>query len=684
MPSAPVVQDSAQCNFIGYQRGGGSPRATLWHDLALYGKLPPGSINLAHVRTASAARSALREQFKACDEKNLDQLVHRNHVEWLQTVHEGELHLVVRHDHYPSIAVYNTETRAVMTFEQVSLENTVKCLLPRKADQYTVYQFPEGTDWEPEGELRAVIESQPLEDLPVVNHGSLISKRYPWGFVKGELQFVIVPQEDDIPQPLTFSRRRRIYFDRTPAKAPSSEAEPSQFSKAQRSEHHRIYCGRPYHRSTPPSLLDETLCQLRCNLESITPTPKDIQCYEALRTNAVGTFTEERLRQEMFSDILAKGRIVPQRADRGFIGGTSFHDDGDLRVTCLDVTLLYYVQDIKLEIGSTKAEPYIEAIHYWLENVRTFFDSPSRDNDAAAQLNFPAVLVLHFGAYLAVAAAVYGNEPNVEHLCCIPLHAHTTNEAELRAGERALTALRVALHSLRERYPTMPIKRGPRADFPFRDFYAELDGTPHPFEYISAIDDKRIFRVSEGGTRLCVKFSKRYSTEAHEVAHAAGFAPKLIAMNMVYDWIMVVMEDKSDEYSNTMWDIKRAKIGEKREEEAKKGKKKAAEKEKAFHTPAFSLEEAQDEVKAKLAHLHDKGFVHGDLRDVNVIVRNEGVSGDDPGILIVDWDWAGRAGQVTYPRGINTQVARPADALAGEDIKAEHDVWMADRLADPL
>ncbi len=509
-------------------------------------------------------------------------------------------------------------------------------------------------------------------------------------------------EEDDIPQPLAFSRRRRTYFDRTPARAPSSEAEPSEFSKAQKHEDHRIYCGRPYQRSTPPSLLDETLCQLRCNLESIKPTPKDIQCFQALRANAVRTFSKDEERQETFSDILFRGHIVPQRADRGFIAGTAYDDDGDLRVTCLDATLLYYVQEIKREIGSTQVEPYIEAIHYWLENVRTFFNSPSRDNDAAAQLNFPAVLVLHFGmcvslhqysqpftsrigAYLAVAAAVYGNEPNVEHLCCIPLHAHTTNEAELAAGERALTALRVALYSLRERYPTMPIERGPRADFPFRDFYTGSDDTPHQFEYVSAIDDKRIFRVSENGTRLCVKFSKRYSVEAHKVAHAAGFAPKLIAMNMVYDWIMVVMEDKTEEYSNTMWDIKRAKSEEKGKTKTK-GKKKAAEKQavEPFHTPALSLEEARDEVKAKLTHLHDEGFVHGDLRDVNVIVRNEGVSGDGPGILIVDWDWAGREGQVTYPRGINTQVARPASALAGEEIKAEHDVWMAERLSNPL
>ena len=93
-------------------------------------------------------------------------------------------------------------------------------------------------------------------------------------------------------------------------------------------------------------------------------------------------------------------------------------------------------------------------------------------------------------------------------------------------------------------------------------------------------------------------------------------------------------------------------------------------------------EEAQAQVRAKLELLHQGGFVHGDVRDVNVLVRNEGAPAGSPDILIVDWDWAGRAGEVVYPRNINTQLARPEEALAAEVIKAEHDVWMADRLLD--
>ena len=216
---------------------------------------------------------------------------------------------------------------------------------------------------------------------------------------------------------------------------------------------------------------------------------------------------------------------------------------------------------------------------------------------------------------------------------------------------------------------------------PFRDFYEDSEGNRHAITYDrhaitydSDIDKKRVFRVFDSnGKPLCVKFSKRYSKEAHEFAHAAGFAPALLAVNEFLYWIMIVMEDVSATYSNTMWDIKYWK------EEKGKGKEKDSTAPPRAK-PAVSLEAAQQQVRTRLGELHDGGFVHGDVRDINVLVRNDDVPASRPDILIVDWDWAGHAGQVVYPRGINTQVSRPEAALAHEEIKAEHDVWMVEHL----
>lgn len=267
------------------------------------------------------------------------------------------------------------------------------------------------------------------------------------------------------------------------------------------------------------------------------------------------------------------------------------------------------------------------------------------------------------GPYLSIAAVSYGSQPNAEELCCISLHVHPANFAELEAGERALAALRVALHSFCDRYPAPPNPRGPRADFPFRDYYEDEDGHRHKFTYITAIEDKRIFRVAkEDGTLLCVKFSKRYLADAHRAAHAAGFAP-MVHADMVYDWTMIVMDDKSAGYSN-MWDLKTW----------EKGKVKTKAK------PMVSLKAAQEKVMSGLARLHEAGFVHGDVRNVNVLVRNEDAPESEPDVLLIDWDWSGHQSEATYPRAVNPDVARPKDALSGMPMKVDHDRWMAERL----
>ncbi|KAI0363500.1 hypothetical protein BV20DRAFT_1039904 [Pilatotrama ljubarskyi] len=295
-------------------------------------------------------------------------------------------------------------------------------------------------------------------------------------------------------------------------------------------------------------------------------------------------------RREGFTDILHEGDITPARAARNVVGLTEHEDDGDLRAVCLGVEV------VKGEIGTDAGDPFVEVIHGWIENIRTFFESLP-DKSKAERLNFPAVLVVHFGLYLGIAAAVYGEDPIVELLCCIPMHVHDTKEAQLK----------------RE--------------------------SGHP--------------VFENGTPLCVKFSKRYSVAAHGFAHETGFALALRAVDKVYDWIMVVMEDVTARYSNTMWNIKRLKgLG--------KGKS----------TPGVTVDAGRAEVRKMHARLHEGGFVHGDVREVKVLVRDD----DAPGT------WAGEAGKVVYRRGINTQVGRPAAVRAAEVIKAEHDLWMAGRL----
>jgi tRNA A-37 threonylcarbamoyl transferase component Bud32 len=45
-----------------------------------------------------------------------------------------------------------------------------------------------------------------------------------------------------------------------------------------------------------------------------------------------------------------------------------------------------------------------------------------------------------------------------------------------------------------------------------------------------------------------------------------------------------------------------------------------------------------EHIRAGLDELHRAHFVHGDLRDANILVRQ---GGGKPGFMLVDFDWAG-------------------------------------------
>lgn len=83
----------------------------------------------------------------------------------------------------------------------------------------------------------------------------------------------------------------------------------------------------------------------------------------------------------------------------------------------------------------------------------------------------------------------------------------------------------------------------------------------------------------------------------------------------------------------------------------------------------------ESEVRNKVTSLHQAGFVHGDIRTTNIMVKKNG----SPGIMLVDFDWAGEIKKVRYPMNVNfVDIKRPSGARDNELIMAEHDVKMID------
>ncbi|KAG1841079.1 hypothetical protein C8R48DRAFT_556815, partial [Suillus tomentosus] len=68
---------------------------------------------------------------------------------------------------------------------------------------------------------------------------------------------------------------------------------------------------------------------------------------------------------------------------------------------------------------------------------------------------------------------------------------------------------------------------------------------------------------------------------------------------------------------------------------------------------------------------HNDGYVHGNLRDTNFVVR------DDKHFMLLNFDWAGPIQKTHYPMYVNRKdIQRPDSVWDGQKIVAEHDLDM--------
>ena len=234
---------------------------------------------------------------------------------------------------------------------------------------------------------------------------------------------------------------------------------------------------------------------------------------------------------------------------------------------------------------------------------------------------------------------------------------------------RHLGALRRAIHSLDTYYreyianPSSPLRN---PTHPYPTSFTSRDGSVNRFIYLFQMKGRNLFfgRMDDAdGTAICIKFVPRYCEEGHELLAAKGFAPKLFAVERLPGGLyMVVMDDVDEEYVS-LFDLIRDNPDLLSEE----------------HLDARNS--LSDKIRQCLRQLHQAGFVHGDIRDTNLMVKRGGFN--DGSFLVVDYDSGGKIKQVRYPLNLNTtSVKRPEEATGGAIIEVEHDLEMLDRIWD--
>ncbi|EPZ31380.1 Tyrosine-protein kinase domain-containing protein, partial [Rozella allomycis CSF55] len=151
--------------------------------------------------------------------------------------------------------------------------------------------------------------------------------------------------------------------------------------------------------------------------------------------------------------------------------------------------------------------------------------------------------------------------------------------------------------------------------------------------------EKLLFKIElDDKSNAIVKFTKTYHLQSHRLLADAGFAPKVIYYEEILaGWKAIIMEDVSDYY---------------------------------HHALELSLSAKKNLRFAIETILHANNFVHGDLRNSNVLVNN------DQDICILDFDWAGQTGQARYPIFINIdENLWHSDVRPGGVIREEHDLY---------
>lgn len=166
--------------------------------------------------------------------------------------------------------------------------------------------------------------------------------------------------------------------------------------------------------------------------------------------------------------------------------------------------------------------------------------------------------------------------------------------------------------------------------------------TLHTIRYTRQLyDNKLVFHAkSDNGIDVCVKFVTQYSQQTHQHCVELGIAPELLGFETLPGgWFMVVMAwiDKGYQSLDKIEKTDRS----------------------------FALRER---IREKLSELHRRGYVHGDIRDTNVMMD----STSRHGFLLIDFDWSGEIGKTFYPMNVNRQIPRPEDAKDGNPILADH------------
>ncbi|KAL6306639.1 hypothetical protein BKA93DRAFT_823843 [Sparassis latifolia] len=402
----------------------------------------------------------------------------------------------------------------------------------------------------------------------------------------------------------------------------------------------------------PVTLLHPVFGQFVDDASNTTLTSEDYEFAWVLRKEMSGYFPWGSERAEVFRELLWDSIDIPleDTSSRGTDG--HYHVKG------------YCVVETEAhgEIGGRGVEPYLLNGIRYAHFVRTLGDQIGGVLGLLWR-----VTEMHYstftGPFIGFVGAAFTDVVRQDMLTAVHSFIWEPHD-ELSATQvaRVLRAFRNAVECLKQYYtqelPTiqeLDPSEWPNTRYPYPSKYRPIsasgDAAYVKFSYTDVIENKLIFKGrTVGKDEIIIKFTRRYSKEVHLWCAEHGYAPNLRGFEQLPGgWLMIVMDVVDASYTGLY--LAQAILR---------------------HGQAQCV---RNKVEELVRSLHTAGYVHGDLRGTNLLVAPQ--ENGDVDVKLVDYDWAGIAGEVQYPPLINREsVHRAAGAVSGNAIVKEHDVDM--------
>jgi hypothetical protein len=474
--------------------------------------------------------------------------------------------------------------------------------------------------------------------------------------------------------------------------APSSAARPSLAIKQQNNPETNFYYNRPppagYY--MPVALLEPIFNEFIDDCTNLSPTQPDHDFATGLAAASAEFYKNEENRRQALLQVFDNHGL---RIKASQIGPGSAKTDADYDVGEGDSKSKALIVEIKND--TTNGDPVMQVSHYY---NRSF--SAREEVVAAKKSIFPCLGMYLQGtatvctlsssnlATIGAAASFFGmvwtDRPHIQPLGILlrmdehpgDIEHHENLARALGACKKAVAKLEIYYEQglpdaspplprietleglLFPRYTTYklltsegePVKPEREMTLTYRAPYTEGSGSQNK----NCFRSKLVFEARDNdNNHLCIKFVKRYGKEAHIQFAEHTLAPRLLGFREIGGgWKMVVMDYLSNPYfrGGDLCDKK------------------------------ISSNTVRKAIKEQLQVMHRLGYVHGDVRNPNLMIKLDDDEKSLVDLKLVDFDWAGKEGEVRYPHNLNTRVKRADDALSSRKIRAEHDIFMIDEL----